>query len=165
MARQSKPILPSLTAMVTGAMLKSFLDWVDTTLDAKPSADLEIVEISTSTYTLTQYDQGKYLRFTGACTITVPAAGNVPVAEGSAVRGSFRPGAPFHFRATAGVLTFTGATGVTVTPPTGANANTRDAIGSVMMVCVTSAESLKSTTGAVLVAPNTFDLMGDLEVP
>ena len=165
MARQSKPILPSLTAMVTGAMLKSFLDWVDTTLDAKPSADLEIVEISTSTYTLTQYDQGKYLRFTQACTITVPAAGDVPLAPGSPVRGSFRAGAPFHFRATAGVLTFSAATGVTVTPPTGANANTRDAIGGAMLVCVTSAEALKDSTGSVLVAPNAFDLLGDLEVP
>jgi hypothetical protein len=148
-ARRPKPNLRSLTEVVTGAVLKAFLDWVDATLDDKPSKRLEIVTITRSAYTLTQYDAGKYLRFTSACTLTVPPAGSVPLADGSKERGSFTVGDVFHLRSVGGQLTFSGGTGVAVWRPVDTNALSRGERCSTMLVYYDD---------------NSFDLLGDLEL-
>jgi len=156
--------------------LRSWLLWAASKLAAlstsTPGRDLEIVVVTRATYTLTQFDQGKYLRFTQACTVTVPPAGAVPLYDGSAQLGSFRSsesgasGATIHTRAAGGVLTFTAGTGVLLVPPTGCNLNTRDGVGGVMLVCITSDKPLVDSRGTALVATlNTFDLVGDLELP
>jgi hypothetical protein len=150
MARQPKPTLPSLAEAVLGRHLKAFLDWVDLTLGNKPDKRLDVFTISRSEYTLTLFDVGRYLRFTEACTLTVPPDGSVPVANGSSSRGAFTAGDVVHLRATDGQLTIAEGSGVTVTPPTDANLVTRGDVGSVMLVYL---------------GDNEFDAMGDLEVP
>lgn len=149
MARRPKPSLQSLTAYVTGAVLKAFLDWVDATLDDKPNKRLEIITITRSTYTLTQYDAGKYLRFTAACTLTVPPAGSVPLADGSKERGSFTVGDVFHLRSHGGQLTFSAGSGVEIDPPLDTNELSR---------------GVRCSTMLVYHAENAFDLLGDLEL-
>lgn len=149
MARQPKPSLPSLAEAVLGRHLKAFLDWVDSTLSGKPDKRLEIITISRSTYTLTQYDAGKYLRFTSACTLTVPPAGSVPLADGSKERGSFTVGDVFHLRSHGGQLTFSAGTGVDIDPPLDTN---------------TLSRGVRCSTMLVYHAENEFDLLGDLEL-
>jgi hypothetical protein len=163
MARVPDPLLPSVDTPLVGRHLKGFLDWVKSLLLDKPDKRLRIRVISSTHYTLTQYDAGAYLRFTGACVVTVPKAGSVPLAPGSSVRGSFASGDVVHLRSHGTQIQVVEATGVTVNVPVDALEYTRGGRCSAMLVCVASGEALKNESGSVVVVPNTWDLLGDLE--
>lgn len=149
MARRPKPSLPSLYEAVLGRHLKAFLDWVDSTLSDKPEKRLTIVTIDRTAYTLTASDAGKYLRFTSACTLTVPPAGSVPVADGAGELTSFTDGDVFHLRSHGGQLTFSAGTGVDINEP---------------LDTVQASRGVQCSTMLVYVERNVLDLLGDLEL-
>lgn len=79
---------------------------------------LEPKTVSTTTYTLTFSDTGKYLRFTNAsgCTITVPDNATVAFATGATIK--------FGAHGSSGISFVEGSTGVTINGPTGYNLST-----------------------------------------
>jgi hypothetical protein len=134
--RTPDPQIPNLGEPVRGTHLLAFLAWIKRTVLDLAQAWLTVKIVNQAAYTLELADDGKYLRFLLAGTLTVPPRSSV----------QFRGGAVIHVRTVGGQVAVAPGPGVTVNTP--ATLRSRTAHSSLMLVHVSE---------------NEWDLLGDLE--